>query len=106
VKIAALQSGLDGGRRSRPGPGPGRAAAQPGPKLFPREAAFSPGSDLPVYEAGAARFGIVICCDCDYVEPARFLRLKGSTSAGPAATTGMSGTTRRCSPPGGHAYGS
>lgn len=56
----------------------GRVAAQPARKLFPHEAAFSPGSALPVYEAGPARFGIVICYDCNYVEPARLLRLKGA----------------------------
>lgn len=56
----------------------GKAAAKPTRKLFPREAGFAPGSELPVYETGAARFGIVICRDCNYIEPARLLKLKGA----------------------------
>jgi predicted amidohydrolase len=36
------------------------------------------GRDFPVFERGGVKFGIVICADGGYVEPARILALKGA----------------------------
>ncbi|GAA3245006.1 carbon-nitrogen hydrolase family protein [Nonomuraea helvata] len=47
-------------------------------KLFPRESAFSPGEDLPLYQEGDHAFGVVICNDANFVEPSRLLALAGA----------------------------
>jgi predicted amidohydrolase len=36
------------------------------------------GRDFPVFERGGVRFGVIICSDGGYVEPARILALKGA----------------------------
>lgn len=36
------------------------------------------GRDFPVFERGGVKFGIVICADGGYIEPARILALKGA----------------------------
>ncbi|WP_188195390.1 carbon-nitrogen hydrolase family protein [Nonomuraea sp. SYSU D8015] len=47
-------------------------------KLFPREAAFDPGDDLPLHHHGELPFGVVICYDANFVEPSRLLALAGA----------------------------
>jgi len=39
---------------------------------------FTPGKDLPVFEAKGIKFGVVICNDTSFVEPALCLRWKGA----------------------------
>jgi predicted amidohydrolase len=39
---------------------------------------FTPGKDLPVFEAKGIKFGVVICHDTSFVEPAMGLRWKGA----------------------------
>jgi predicted amidohydrolase len=47
--------------------------------LTPYDAvAFTPGTSLPVFEAKGIRFGVVICHDTSFVEPALCLRWKGA----------------------------
>jgi predicted amidohydrolase len=36
------------------------------------------GRDFPVFERGGVKFGVVICADGGYIEPARILALKGA----------------------------
>ncbi|MGV9302936.1 carbon-nitrogen hydrolase family protein [Nonomuraea sp. NPDC003727] len=47
-------------------------------KLFPREPAFNPGEELPIFHHGACAFGVVICNDANFVEPSRLLALAGA----------------------------
>lgn len=47
-------------------------------KLFPREAAFDQGEDLPLHHHGELSFGVVICYDTNFVEPSRLLALAGT----------------------------
>jgi predicted amidohydrolase len=49
-------------------------------KLFtPLDAqCFTTDSDYPVFEAKGIKFGVVICLDTSYVEPAMYLRMKGA----------------------------
>jgi predicted amidohydrolase len=47
-------------------------------KAFPCFEYFTPGRDFPVFQRGDLRFGIVICADGGYIEPARILALKGA----------------------------
>ncbi|MFI6742087.1 carbon-nitrogen hydrolase family protein [Nonomuraea sp. NPDC050451] len=56
----------------------GRLVGEVTRKLFPREPAFSPGEDLPLYHLDDHAFGIVICNDANFVEPARLLALAGA----------------------------
>jgi len=39
---------------------------------------FTAGLDFPVFEAKGVRFGVVICADTSYVEPALLLRWKSA----------------------------
>lgn len=39
---------------------------------------FEPGRDFPVFEKKGLKFGVIICKDSDYIEPARILALKGA----------------------------
>ncbi|MET9248214.1 carbon-nitrogen hydrolase family protein [Nonomuraea sp. NPDC003709] len=56
----------------------GRLAGEVTRKLFPREPAFSPGEDLPLYRQDDYAFGVVICNDANFVEPSRLLALAGA----------------------------
>lgn len=47
-------------------------------KAFPAMAYFQPGSEFPVFEKHDLRFGVIICADGGYIEPARILALKGA----------------------------
>ncbi|MEV4167483.1 carbon-nitrogen hydrolase family protein [Nonomuraea dietziae] len=47
-------------------------------KLFPREPAFSPGEQLPLFHHDQRAFGVVICNDANFVEPSRLLALAGA----------------------------
>lgn len=47
-------------------------------KLFPREPAFSPGDELPLFRHDGHAFGVVICNDANFVEPSRLLALAGA----------------------------
>lgn len=47
-------------------------------KLYPREPFFSPGHDLPLHHVGEVAFGVLICNDANFVEPARLLALAGA----------------------------
>lgn len=47
-------------------------------KAFPCFAHFTPGRDFPVFEKNGLTFGVIICADGGYVEPARILALKGA----------------------------
>jgi predicted amidohydrolase len=48
-------------------------------KAFPCYSYFSPGRDFPVFEKDGVRFGVIICADGGYIEPARILALKGAS---------------------------
>ena len=39
---------------------------------------YSPGASLPVFEAKGVRFGVIICKDSSFIEPALVMRLKGA----------------------------
>jgi predicted amidohydrolase len=39
---------------------------------------FAPGREFPVFDAKGIKFGVVICADTSYVEPALLLRWKGA----------------------------
>ncbi|GAA2215182.1 nitrilase family protein [Nonomuraea monospora] len=56
----------------------GRLVGEISRKVFPREAAFDAGDDLPLHQHGEHAFGIVICYDCNFVEPSRLLALAGA----------------------------
>ena len=47
-------------------------------KCFAYMAFHKQGRDFPVFERGGVKFGVVICADGGYVEPARILALKGA----------------------------
>jgi predicted amidohydrolase len=47
-------------------------------KVFPCSEHETPGRKFPVFEKNAVKFGIVICADGGYIEPARILALKGA----------------------------
>lgn len=47
-------------------------------KVFVCNEFFGTGRDFPVFEKNGVRFGIVICADGGYIEPARILALKGA----------------------------
>jgi predicted amidohydrolase len=48
-------------------------------KVYPgNRSAYSAGDVLPIFERGAAKFGIVICNDANYLEPARVLAARGA----------------------------
>jgi len=47
-------------------------------KAFPIFRYFVPGRAFPVFEKKGLKFGIIICADGGYVEPARILALKGA----------------------------
>jgi len=38
----------------------------------------TPGREFPIFERGDVKFGVVICADGGYIEPARILALKGA----------------------------
>lgn len=48
-------------------------------KAFPCYEYFTPGREFPVFEKNGVKFGIVICADGGYIEPARILALKGAS---------------------------
>jgi len=39
---------------------------------------YKQGRDFPVFERGGVKFGVIICSDGGYIEPARILALKGA----------------------------
>ena len=47
-------------------------------KVFVCNEFFSTGRDFPVFEKNGVRFGIIICADGGFIEPARILALKGA----------------------------
>jgi predicted amidohydrolase len=47
-------------------------------KAFPCFDYFTPGRDFPVFEHEGAPFGVILCADGAYIEPARILALKGA----------------------------
>ena len=47
-------------------------------KAFPCYDFFTPGREFPVFEKKGVKFGIIICADGGYIEPARILALKGA----------------------------
>ena len=47
-------------------------------KAFPCYEHFTPGREFPVFERKGVKFGVVICADGGYIEPARILALKGA----------------------------
>lgn len=47
-------------------------------KLFPIEPVFSPGDTLSTHAASDVRFGVVICYDGNFIEPARLLAHAGA----------------------------
>ncbi|HEV7672541.1 MAG TPA: carbon-nitrogen hydrolase family protein [Thermoanaerobaculia bacterium] len=50
-------------------------------KLYPaiRRSVYQAGDEVPVFQVGALRFGIVICNDSNYAEPARRMATQGAT---------------------------
>lgn len=51
-------------------------------KVYPaiHRSVYEPGRDLPVFQADDLTFGIVICNDSNYIEPARVMAAKGATA--------------------------
>jgi len=47
-------------------------------KAFPVMSYFRPGRSFPVFERSGMKFGVIICADGAYIEPARILALKGA----------------------------
>jgi predicted amidohydrolase len=47
-------------------------------KAFPIIRYFKPGREFPVFEKKGLKFGVIICADGGYIEPARILALKGA----------------------------
>ena len=47
-------------------------------KAFPCFSYFEPGRDFPVFDHDGLCFGVIICADGGYIEPARILALKGA----------------------------
>jgi len=47
-------------------------------KAMPVHRYFTPGREFPVFESKGLKFGVVICADGGYIEPARILALKGA----------------------------
>ena len=47
-------------------------------KAFPIMRYFKPGREFPVFEKKGLKFGVIICADGGYIEPARILALKGA----------------------------
>ena len=47
-------------------------------KVFTILAFHKPGREFPVFERSGVKFGVVICADGGYIEPARILALKGA----------------------------
>jgi predicted amidohydrolase len=47
-------------------------------KAFPIHRYFTPGREFPVFEKKGLKFGVVICADGGYIEPARILALRGA----------------------------
>jgi len=47
-------------------------------KAMPCFGYFAPGRDFPVFEKKGLKFGVIICADGGYIEPARILALKGA----------------------------
>ena len=47
-------------------------------KAMPCFGFFAPGREFPVFEKKGLTFGVIICADGGYVEPARILALKGA----------------------------
>jgi predicted amidohydrolase len=47
-------------------------------KAMPIHAYFVPGREFPVFEKKGLKFGVVICADGGYIEPARILAIKGA----------------------------
>jgi predicted amidohydrolase len=50
-------------------------------KVYPaiRRSIYAAGRDLPIFQADGLTFGIVICNDSNYLEPARVMAAKGAT---------------------------
>ena len=51
-------------------------------KLYPaiNTSLYEPGDTMPVFTVGDLRFGIVICLDSNYYEPARIMASRGATA--------------------------
>lgn len=51
-------------------------------KVYPaiNQSVYEAGDQLPVFTVGALTFGIVICNDTNYIEPARVMAAKGTTA--------------------------
>lgn len=47
-------------------------------KAFPCASYFTPGREFPVFQKHGLMFGVVICADGGYIEPARILAMKGA----------------------------
>ncbi len=47
-------------------------------KAMPVFPYFTPGREFPVFERNGLKFGVIICADGGYIEPARILALKGA----------------------------
>ena len=51
-------------------------------KLYPaiHTSVYQPGHEMPTFQVGGLCFGIVICLDSNYVEPARIMAASGATA--------------------------
>lgn len=51
-------------------------------KLFPalRRSVYAAGSEIPVFDVAGLKFGIAICLDSNYLEPARIMAVRGATA--------------------------
>ena len=60
-------------------------------KLYPaiNRSVYKAGTDVPIFQVGTLTFGIVICNDSNYVEPARLMAAQGATALFVPTNNGM-----------------
>jgi predicted amidohydrolase len=60
-------------------------------KLYPaiNRSVYDPGDQMPVFRIGDLTFGIVICNDSNYLEPARIMAARGATALFVPTNTGL-----------------
>jgi predicted amidohydrolase len=51
-------------------------------KLYPaiRKSVYRAGEQMPIFQVGGLKFGIIICLDSNYIEPARVMASRGATA--------------------------
>jgi predicted amidohydrolase len=61
-------------------------------KLYPaiNRSVYDPGDQMPIFHVGDLTFGIVICNDSNYLEPARIMAVRGATTLFVPTNTALS----------------